>query len=95
MLKLSKPAMKYAAEICEVYPQYHIVIFVKESCDIDICYGKVTDYINWLAYCKTKHDADRCDIVYRNGSVLSIIKIPYDSFEPTWDDYIIADDLLN
>ena len=85
MLTLTKPALRYAADMCGKYPFYCFGIVVKDTDDLAKCYYDLLDYVDMTQYCGNTFSQGKFNIkvCFRNGSARG----------RRWHDVVIADDV--
>jgi len=91
VLPLSRPALRYAVEICELYPKLKIGIAVADSDTLDKAVDVLTDFVDCVLLEYLSLSQPTKAITFKNGSRIDVL-IPSDNTRGRRWNALVLDD---
>lgn len=95
VIELSRPALRYAVEICELHPNYLVGVVVSEHAKEDKAMDILTDYVDCVQLERLCDSSIGKHISFKNGSRIYVIVANDCSRGHRWNALILDEDIDN
>lgn len=91
-IPISKPALRYAVEMCEMIPNYKVVVAVSDRSQASSAMDGLTDYVDCCQLVILRASSERF-ISFKNGSRINVVEATGSALGCRWNALIYSEDI--